>query len=245
MGLFGSSDPTVKAEKAIAKEAKAEEKQLKHAEKELAHAEKSEAKAAKAEVKAQHAHEKAVKVEQKAAAVLNKANHKHDDAVNHQNASVNDVNRTSSDHQRITQEVAQKKAALENLAHQHSTHDAERDGKLKQLHQQPGQTASAVTNDLRTGEHVGPDGGINQRSTGVGAGPGGLNQTAANQVGTGAGAATGQALHGQGVTGTHGAPGGYGGAAEQGAVGTSAPGHAVNSQGLTEGQRTADAVKRM
>ncbi|WWC86408.1 uncharacterized protein L201_001284 [Kwoniella dendrophila CBS 6074] len=184
MGLFGSSDPTVKAEKAIAKEAKAEEKQLRQAEKDLAHAEKSEAKAAKAEVKAHHAQEKAAKVEEKAAAALNKATHKHDDTINHANAAVNSANKSTTEHQRIQQELAQKKAALENLSQQHHAHESNRDAKLKELHQAPAQTAANVTNDLRTGEHVTPQGQINQGGV---AGTGALDQTQANAAGVHAG----------------------------------------------------------
>ncbi|KAK6905873.1 hypothetical protein I203_106708 [Kwoniella mangroviensis CBS 8507] len=232
MGLFGSSDPTVKAEKAIAKEAKAEDKQLRQAEKDLAHAEKSEAKAAKAEVKAHQAQEKAVKVEQKAAAALNKATHKHDDTVNHANAAVNDVNRTSGEHQRISQEVAQKKAALENLTQQHHAHEQTREGKLNELHQQPATAASNVTNDLRTGEHVTPNGGVNQ--TGA-AGNGALDQTQANAAGVQAGSGAGG----------YGAPGAGTGGAGYGAETNAAQGAGYGQGGVTDGQRTADAVKRL
>ncbi|KAJ9118165.1 hypothetical protein QFC22_004069 [Naganishia vaughanmartiniae] len=156
MGLFGTSDPVKKEEKALAKEAKHDDKAVKQAQKELAKTEKEEHKAEKAHDKALKEHSKVVALEHKLSERVNAAVHKHDEAVSKENKVNHDIQASEQYRARVEHDLALKKQNLEQVAQQHHVkeHDrVERQHALQTAHVAPGTTAP--TSAVHPGTGVG------------------------------------------------------------------------------------------
>ncbi|KAI0080696.1 hypothetical protein K474DRAFT_1589184 [Panus rudis PR-1116 ss-1] len=173
-----SQDPAIRQiEKQIATEARSEEKNLQHAIKDLESAEKTHNKSIKAADKAQHALDKAVQKEHKAASALNKAAHQHDAAIAHEQTAEKNVTLKHQHEERLEQDLAKRRASVEELRHRKNQNDQQREMKLSQVHAQAASRAGSL--DLGPqNQHpngVGPGGEPMTNNTALGLGPAGAN----------------------------------------------------------------------
>ncbi|KAJ6567254.1 hypothetical protein DFH09DRAFT_1471222 [Mycena vulgaris] len=127
-----------KLEKQLAKQAKRESAEVKHALKDVQSIEKSKAKAQKAAAKADQAIEKITKAETATLKALNKATHQHDAVVVDLRSAERDAELKRQTDERLTAELAAKKAHAAEVLQTQLAHEEERKTQLRELREGAG-----------------------------------------------------------------------------------------------------------